>query len=260
MRNDTLGSRADVRVKVFSTSLDDAEYVRIANENRLRQLTRGEPDEDGVVRGLGLSVDDPTVKRYAQIVEQFSDLEHQLILRLEAEMRAHPLGEWMRATPGIGLKQGSRLLATIAPVRWNNVEHRERTVSELWSFCGLGLWKLEDGTRVIYSRQKGKVANWSPEAKKRAWLCATSAIKATNTKAPNLLRVKYDARRALTAERLHKVACVRCGPSGHPAQPGSPLSPGHQHADALRIVSKEILLQFWLHSESLTELPTIETT
>lgn len=249
MNRDLLGSHADVRIKLLSVSLDDAESVRISNENRLRQLTRSEPDEDGVVRGLGLSSENQIVKRFTRIVERFGDLEHDTILALQGEMKNHPLGEWLQATPGLGLKQGARLIATIAPVRWNPVEERERTVSELWSFAGLGLWRLEDGTRVPYHRIKGKVANWSPEAKKRAWLCATSTIKATNTNNRNFYRELYDARRAKTAERVHERPCVRCGPSGHPALPGSPLSPSHQHADALRIVSKAILKDLWIHSE-----------
>ena len=55
----------------------------------------------------------------------------------------------------------------------------------------------------------------------------------------------YDARRAVTTERLHAAPCVRCGPSGKSASTGSPWSLGHQHADALRIVSKEILKDLW---------------
>jgi hypothetical protein len=251
MRNDLLGSAPDVRIKLLSISLDDVEAARIANENRLRQLTRNEPDEDGVVRGLGLPLTDPMVKRFAAIVTRFQELEHETILTLQQEMKQHPLSAWMQATPGLGLKQGARLLASVAPVRWNGVEERERTVSELWSFAGLGLWKLEDGSRVVYRREKGKVANWSPEAKKRSWLCATSTIKVTNSKEPNVFRGVYDARRAKTAERVHERPCVRCGPSGKPALPGTPLSPGHQHADALRIVAKEILKEMWLKSEPI---------
>jgi hypothetical protein len=59
-------------------------------------------------------------------------------------------------------------------------------------------------------------------------------------------RQVYEERRAITAERVHAGPCVRCGPSGHPAQPGSPWAAGHQHADALRIVGKAILKDLWL--------------
>src|SRR5699024_8750965 len=51
LREPVLGILADV--------LDDLEKVRIANENRVRQLTRTEDDEDGENRGHGLTLDNP---------------------------------------------------------------------------------------------------------------------------------------------------------------------------------------------------------
>lgn len=58
-------------------------------------------------------------------------------------------------------------------------------------------------------------------------------------------RLIYEQRRLATQERPHEGLCVRCGPSGHPAAPGSPWSAKHQHADGLRIVGKEILDDLW---------------
>ncbi len=59
------------------------------------------------------------------------------------------------------------------------------------------------------------------------------------------------------ADKTHTVECVRCGPSGKPAQPGSPWSKGHQHAHALRVVGKEILRDLWVVSMGdLTEIPS----
>lgn len=55
----------------------------------------------------------------------------------------------------------------------------------------------------------------------------------------------YLARRAETRDRVHTVECVRCGPSGKPAQPGSPWSGAHQQADALRILAKLVLEDLW---------------
>jgi hypothetical protein len=68
----------------------------------------------------------------------------------------------------------------------------------------------------------------------------------------------YDAAREQYAEAVHPTECVRCGPAGKPALPGSPLSAGHQHARALRRVSKEILRDLWLearmvHTGEVTE-------
>jgi hypothetical protein len=68
-------------------------------------------------------------------------------------------------------------------------------------------------------------------------------------------REVYDQRRAATAERVHKTECLRCGPAGKPALPGSPWSAGHQLADALRIVSKEQLLKnLWREARRIHEL------
>lgn len=61
----------------------------------------------------------------------------------------------------------------------------------------------------------------------------------------------YDRRKVATEGRVHVVPCVRCGPSGKPAQPGSEWSKGHRHADALRVLSKEILKGLWTESKRL---------
>jgi hypothetical protein len=252
MKTEQLDNQQDLRLKLIATALDDIEAVRIANENRLRQLMRSEPDEDGVQRGLGLTEDDPTVQRFKKITDQFLDLEQQNTKLLESEMKAHPLGEWVKNTSGIGLKQGARLIAAIGPIRWNGLHDRERTISELWAYAGLHLIVNADGHKIAARRQKGQVANWSADAKMRAYLVATSCIKAKTSP----YRAVYDQRRAHTGPsvaqpegKLHEVPCVRCGPSGKPAQPGTPWSPGHQHADALRYVSKRILRDMYLSLE-----------
>ncbi len=59
-------------------------------------------------------------------------------------------------------------------------------------------------------------------------------------------RQAYEERRLITRDRTHAEACVRCGPSGRPAQPGSTWSDAHKHADGLRIVGKTILRDLWV--------------
>lgn len=210
----------------------DLEAVRTANENRLRQLTRTATDADGEDRGFGLDDSHPDVARLRAIVGLIGQAEHDAVLQLQRAMRRHALGPWVKATVGIGEKQAARLLATIGDPYWNTLHDRPRTVSELWAYCG-----LKPGQR----RRRGEKANWSADAKSRAYLCAESCIK--HARSP--YRPVYDERRTATAERLHAAPCVRCGPSGKPAPEGSPWSAGHQHADALRIVSKRILRDLW---------------
>lgn len=193
-----LGFAADV--------LDDLEDVRIANENRLRQLTRDVTDADGEDRGFGLTEDHPVVARLAAIVAALAKVEHDAELELCRKLRRHPLGPWARAQRGIGEKQGARLLAAIGDPYWNTLYDRPRTVSELWAYAGYhvlpaGQPKTDDqglpasgdlaggnpdhptpdaqigSVGVAASRKRGTRANWSATAKSRAHLIAKACLK-----------------------------------------------------------------------------------
>jgi len=256
----------DPLLALASVTLDDLEALRIAQENRYRSLTEHGTSENGVEWGYGLDDNDPQVAQAGAIVESIKALEHTAALNLQRLMRKHPLGPWVKAQRGIGDKQAARLLGVIGDPYWHTAEDRPRTVSELWAYCGLHTLPARHPSidtqertaggeyNVAARRRKGQQSNWSDDAKKRAWLIATSCLKAGGP-----YREVYDARRAATADRVHAVECVRCGPSGKPAQPGSPWSAGHQHADALRITSKAILRDLWrearrIHQEGTTNV------
>lgn len=230
-----------------SITLDDLENQRIAMENRYRSLTTSGTSENGVEWGFGLDDKNPQVATIGALVDQAKQMEKDAIKNLEKLMRQHPIGPWVKAQRGLGDKTTARLLGIIGDPYWQTAEDRPRTVSELWAYCGLAPGQ---------KRRKGQQANWSDDAKKRAWLLATSCVKAGGP-----YREVYDNRREQTAGRVHETECVRCGPSGKPAQPGSEWSKGHQHADALRITSKEILKDLWReskHQHELAEQPTEE--
>lgn len=255
--------------------LDDLERTRIANENRLRQLTRDEADSDGEERGFGLTLDQPQVAALADVVTALGKLEHQSTLNLQRAVRKHPLGPWVKATVGVGEKQGARLLAAIGDPYWNTLHDRPRLVSELWAYCGLhvlpaaqrptdthgangGGGKQGDpgqhdgGTQdpsagVAPTRARGQRANWSTVAKTRAYLIAESCIK----QARSPYRAVYDDGRKKYADAIHAAPCRRCGPSGKPADTGTPLSAGHQHARAMRLVMKTLLRDLWAESKRL---------
>lgn len=294
-------------LSLIADIVDDLERVRIANENRLRHLTRDKEDSDGEVRGLGLDVRNPHVRRVAAVVDQVKVAEHDAVLALQNLMRKHPLGPWVKATKGVGEKQAARLLGTIGDpyirpelTRSDDTVEpsRPRTVSELWAYAGLHVLPADQrgvdahtavvgGSKtgshpdqlspdaqsscvgVAPKRQKGQRANWSTVAKTRAYLVAEGVVKATIRKLPGvddgggydfahreastpLGRVYLDTR-AKYADAIHKVPCVRCGPSGKPAPAGSPLSDGHKHARAMRAVSKEVLKELWRESKRLHE-------
>ena len=250
-------------------ALDDLEATRIANENRLRSLRD--------VYGLAGS---PQEAEAAGLVDGLKALEHQAELSLKRALRRHPLGEWVKRTVGVGEKQGARLLAAIGDPYWNTLHDRPRTVSELWAYCGYhvirtgqlspGAQRVSAGAEqspgggerhqggdspqhssvgVAPARARGQRANWNAEAKSRAWLIACSCIK----QADSPYRAVYDEGRARYADALHSAECRRCGPSGRPAPVGSPLSAGHQHARALRLVSKAILRDLWIEARAIHE-------
>lgn len=273
----------DPALALAADVLDDLERVRTANENRLRQLTRSVEDSDGKTRGFGLDESHPDVARLAAMVETLKRVEHDATLNLQRLMRRHPLGPWVKTRRGIGEKQVARLLATIGDpyirpefVREDGTVTPEdpRTVSALWAYCGLnvlpvnGLGRLGSHAShaddrsggdpsqnsfdtqaadagVAPKRQRGQRANWSTNAKTRAYLIATSCLKQLvkpctasavggvwlavheDSCACSAYRVTYDARRM------------------HTASTRPDWTDGHSHNDALRVASKEILKDLW---------------
>jgi hypothetical protein len=118
--------------------LDDLEATLLANQNRLRHLTRTEVDKDGELRGLGRDVRDKDVARASRHWSlRLKPCEHKAILNLQRLMRQHPLEPWRAAQHGVGEKQFARLLAAVGDPYWNTLYGRPRTVSEFWAFCGL---------------------------------------------------------------------------------------------------------------------------
>jgi len=221
------------------------------------------PDEDGVVgeykdgidRAFGYDETHPVVAVTQATIAQLDQIEHAAILDLQRAMRKHPLNEWRKTRKGVGEKQLARLLAAIGDPYMRADTARPRTVSQLWAYSGLHVfptgqvaagahpWPARGdstssggqqnsdpqartapaGTHTAARRQKGVKANWSTDAKTRAYLIATSCIKQTGTE----YRAVYDQRREHTAET-------------HPD-----WTPGHSHNDALRILSKRILRDLW---------------
>lgn len=237
-------SLADPLLALAADVRDDLQRVRIANQNRLRHLTRTEADEDGEMRGLGMDESHPDVARLSALIDMLAEAEHQATLNLNRAMRKHPLGPWCKSQKGIGHGTlPARLLAMIGDPYVNMQTGEVRTVSQLWSYCGHG-----DASR---KKRKGMTqadlfALGNPDAKMVVHLIAEGVMKARGQ-----YRDVYDKRKANTEGREHAAECVRCGPSGKPAQPGSPWSDAHRHADALRITGKEILRGLWREAKRL---------
>lgn len=383
----------DPTLSVLAIGLDDVETVRIAQENRLRILMAGaieddgtvKADKDGKIRGVALAADDPIVILLMGQLEALKQIEEISTKALQKQLRHHLLYPWIKAQVGLGDKQTARLLHAIGDPYWNDLHDRPRTVSELWSYCGLapehhnlpagqscvdahgtgasgakpaadhspsvtpgcavggsndndtgqndlgtqadhagvatnlpagltthdtqrrfasGIKPAADrssldthqgvvggsndsdtghldldahGTRagVARRRKRGEKANWSTEAKTRTYLIAEACMKQLRKPcvrdegaqfavhvegcACSPYRLTYDYAREKYADSVHLIACARCGPKGKPAQPESPLSDGHKHMRAMRLVMKGdrthagILIGLWRESKRLYE-------
>lgn len=254
---------AEVALVIYADALDDIEHIRIATENRVRALRSVD------VKNLAGS---PPDERLSALVEALQHVEDLAVANLRSGLAGHPLQPWIRRTIGVGAKQGARLLAAIGDPYWNDRDDRPRTVSELWAYCGLHVIQnagdsqpLSDGVQpgshpdqsathaqvanvgVAPARRKGQQSNWNSGARQRAFLVAQSCIKHRHSP----FRSVYDAGREKYRDAAHAVPCAQCGPRGKPAAVGSPLSPGHQHARAMRLVMKAILKDLWIEARAL---------
>lgn len=214
---------------IYADLVDDLEKSRIATENRIRALRD--------VKGLAGS---PEEERLDAIAMVLAESERKAITELKRAVKAHPLGAWISSQVGVGEKQAGRLLGVLGDPAFrfdpDTGELVERTVSQLWSYCGYG-----DAERQV--RRRGERANWNATLKMRAHLIAESCIKQVGKGSP--YREVYDETREKYADAVHASECKRCGPSGKPAPPGSPLNDGHKHARALRLVAKTFLRDLW---------------
>jgi len=268
---------ADPTLALAADILDDLERVKVANANRLRQLTRGgrhderiksgkfasvadlPPDQDGRERGFGLDEDHPDVERLAAMVDGLTEMEHAAVLNLQRTLRKHPLGPWVKEQRGVGEKQAARLLATIGDPGWNTLHDRPRTVSELWAYCG-----LRPGQR----RQKGVKSNWSAKAKSCSWLVVESCMKQIDCTCPRAVVDGKEKRNhvdnpacCLSKDGVatHLEVC-RCSPyrikvderRAHTTATHPEWTPAHSLNDGMRVAAKELLKHLWREARRIT--------
>lgn len=245
----------DPVLHMLATGLDDIEKAKNAQANRYRQLTRTATDKDGEERGFGLDETDPAVKALAIQLETLTQLNTGMTKALEKQLKKHPLWPWIEAQKGLGAKTTARLLHAIRDPYWNDLHNRPRTVSELWAFCGLHVLGGGDtgqsrpdahiaNAGVAPRRKRGQKANWSTDAKTRAYLIAEAMVK----NRASAYRALYDEGRERYADAVHAAPCAQCS-----ALPGAPLKDGHKHARAMRLVSKEVLKDLWRESKRIYE-------
>lgn len=224
-------------LRIWAETFNDAQQHRIAMVNRME-------------RG-GIDADLLAVHR--QMLE--AD-EHAFRLAMtrsyRAVIREHmpAVEEWQKTHYGIGEPLLARLLGHLGhpvyatPYRWMDeapdghvcIEERcgkrhlvafepfARTPGQLWQYCGHGA----PGKRRQGMTQDDALALGNPKCKMLTHLLAESAMKVNperTVKASLKYRHIYDERKASTGDRE--------------------WTDGHRHADALRIVGKNILLDLW---------------
>lgn len=248
-----------------ASTLDELERARISTNNRARAC-----------REAG---EDPS-KWATEMLVHIDAAEAIAVKQLELTMAGHPLGPWVAATPGLGLKQVGRLLAATGDPYWNHTADRARRgPAELWAYCGYHVLHPTDHRSVDSQtwsvggvaprRKKGQRAAWSHEAHMRAYLCAEKSVqlvdklvtpKAREDGTPRTpyrrqaspYRAVYEHAKAKHEDAVHNHPCERCTPKGKPPAPiGSPLKDSHKHARAVREVAKAILRDLWKETRRL---------
>lgn len=217
-------------IRALGRILDDLQRERIAIGNRIGAAERAVGE---------------ALPRLTVLSDGMKQLEHGAELELGRAFRKHPLAPFVKSIRGAGEINAARLLAEIGDPaygsdgHWEENGHREwvvdetweRSVAQLWAYCGVGdpkRSKIPPNATQADIFKRGK-----PLAKKQLYLIATSMLKAGN-------REIYDNRRGETEGREHEEPCPPCH-----AKPGDPWKPGHGHMDALRIVEKEFLRELW---------------
>jgi hypothetical protein len=209
-------------IRTLGRLLDDLERTRIMQTNRIGALEREHGEALPHLHG---------------ILEPIRRAEHLAELELVRAWRKydHPAVAWSKQQRGVGEKTIARLIAEIG-------DPAERpNVAKLWAYCGLG-----DPAR---KRRKGMTqaeafALGNPAAKKCCWNLGESFVKVRG----GPYRTVYDQARLRYSDRVHAEVCVRCGPAGKPAAPGSPWSLKHQHEAAKRYAEKAFLRDLWIVS------------
>lgn len=237
-------------IGLVCSCLDGLELTRIQTGNRARQATRSVPDEDGVMRGLGVDPESPLAALLLDTEKNLQAREDLLTKQLVKHIAEHPLGPWIASKRGLGYKSAGRLLGAIGDPYLRSVVAEDgtwsqvpRSVYQLNAYCGMHV--RPDG--VAPYRERGVQSNWSTAARKRLYVIAV----AQRYSRKNEWRPVYDDAKDKALQALHRTPCPRCGPPKHPALAGTPLGKAHADGRALRAVSKEILKLMWRESRLL---------
>lgn len=222
---------------VYGDVFRDVQEIRRGVGDRLRTLQ----NEKGIDGG--------PAERLRSLYLFARETEQHVGEMLDRVMEGHPLAEFAAATQGLGIRSVARLLAVIGdPAVATDAatgERRERTVSQLWSYCGLAPSSAEGHFNVAAKAETALLAVQTLRNRCAACraACRARPVAPASTRPPwapppedctclqrgYVYRVIYDRARVLYAQR-------------------EGLSELHRHRMALRRVEKEILKDLWRES------------
>ena len=277
----------DPLLGVYADVLDDLESVRTANENRLRALTDtsdlghgltlDNPDvarlaalvdalkasEHQAVLNLQRSMRKHPLWEWAEPIKGLGQKQFARLLAVVGDPYWNDLHQRPRTVSELWaycgyhvITSGSHLVCDTQgpPAAGSTSPAHRRSDTHPSGGGGSACHTDQSGddtqTRTVGvapKRQRGHKSNWNEDARKRCYLIAESCMKQRGS----IYRDVYDTTRAKYADAVHTSECTRCGPKGKPAQVGSPLSLGHQHARGLRAVAKQFLKDLWIESKRL---------
>jgi len=237
-------------LRVLAATLDDLQQMRIMTGNRIAAAERRYGD---------------ALPHLYEALDPLSDAEHRAELMLKRVWRSHPLAPWAKAIPGCGEKLIARLVAVIgepslrAVGHWARTEedgervwvvegYEERSAGELLAYCGHG--DPARSVRRSSMTQEEVFKQGNPAAKLAAWKLGYQFMRTPSSP----YRATYLAERERYLHKLHGRACVRCGPRGRPALPGTPWSENHKHNAAIRNTTHAFLIDLWRESRRLRGL------
>jgi hypothetical protein len=282
------GRPEDVVLAITADLLDDLEKVRIATENRVRSLGQvkgldGTAEADrmaGMVDGIKQLEHDaelelkramrahplgPAVKAMRGV----GDKQAGRLLAAIGDPYIHSVTGQPRRVSQLWAYAGYHVLRSGQSGPDAQVAPAGADTSQGGDAGHPGTDTQAPHAGVAPSRARGQRANWNDDAKMRAFLVAESCLKQLRKPCVkpdgqawaehvdgcqcSPYRIIYDDGRRKYAEAVHSVACKRCGPAGKPAAAGSPLSEGHKHARAIRLISKAVLRDLWIAGRDLHE-------
>ena len=194
--------------------------------------------------GHGLTEDHPNVVKLRASLDLITQAEKMSVSNLERAMRDHPLGPWIKAQNGLGLKTTARLLSAIGDPYANELHNWPRTVSELWAYCGLAVQRpcpeTDQGPGEQLERHRAKM---------RVWNMVQLIIKNRNSPTDTCTTRP----RPLWRDRSTTNGMAGKMFKSQPIVVGQLLSAGRIHNRAQRRVAKAILKDLWVEAKRIHE-------